>query len=366
MAEGPPPFFVACPIPRTADRVICALCRGHCGHMARRKSTLTVTLELAQDGSGNGNGCPPEWIMLVPAGRIEAVDGRVFINDAPEAVVEAFARHGLDLPVDVNHRTEVMGPGEDAPAMGWITALEVRDGAIWAHIEWTRRGARAVCEREYRYISPAFLADAKGRVREILSAALVTRPAMRMPALAQRQLHQRETDMDRKELCRRLGLPEDAGEEAVLAAIDELKAGKAGAAAEMTPDPQKFVPRADYEHVQKQLAAAQQALAERARAELEREAEQLVEEGVRAGKIAPATKEFWLDMAAASREGLAKVREFLASAPRIVLPAEAGAAEDGGSDEDAGGRKALTAAEREVAAQLGLSEREFLEAKEAE
>ena len=247
----------------------------------------------------------------------------------------------------------------------------MREGAIWARVEWTPRGREALANREYRYISPAFYHDEAGRILEIVSAALVTQPAFRMPALAARAAspspHQsQETDMDRKELCRRLGLPEDADDAAVFAAIDALKAGKAAAAAEAAPDPGKFVPRADYEHVQKQLAAAQQALAERERAELKREAEQLVEDGVRAGKIAPATREFWLQLAGRDREGLAKVKAFLKSAPRIVPPATAGAAEDGETDGEPGRRKALTAVEKAVAAQLGLTAEEFMEAKEAD
>ncbi len=129
--------------------------------MARRKSTLTVKLALA-GGSGEAFS-PPEWIMLVPAGRIEAVDGRVFFNDVPEAVVAAFARHGLELPIDVNHKSEVAPAGEETPAMGWITALEVREGAIWARVEWTPRGREALEKREYRYISPAFYHDEAGR-----------------------------------------------------------------------------------------------------------------------------------------------------------------------------------------------------------
>jgi len=337
--------------------------------MARRKSTLTVTLELA-GGAGEAFS-PPEWIMLVPAGRIEAVDGRVFLNDTPEAVVATFQNHGLQLPIDVNHKSEVAPAGEETPAMGWITALDVREGAIWARVEWTPRGREALANREYRYISPAFYHDEAGRILEIVSAALVTQPAFRMPALAGRAAspspHQsQETDMDRKELCRRLGLPEDADDAAVFAAIDALKAGKAAAAAETAPDPGKFVPRADYEHVQKQLAAAQQALAEREQAELKREAEQLVEDGVRAGKIAPATRDFWLQLAGRDREGLRQVKEFLESAPRIVPPATAGAAEDGETNEEPGRRKALTAVERAVAAQLGLTAEEFMEAKEAD
>ncbi len=133
--------------------------------MSRQKSTLTVKLSLA--GAEAAGWQPPEWIMLIPAGRIEAVDGRVFINGVPEAIVAAFQRHGLELPIDINHKMELMPAGEEAPAMGWITALEVREGAIWARVEWTPRGARALKDREYRYISAAIEGDVRPSVRVV-------------------------------------------------------------------------------------------------------------------------------------------------------------------------------------------------------
>ncbi len=330
--------------------------------MSRRKSTLTVKLALA--GSGR-DFVPPEWIMLIPAGRIEAVDGRSFVNDAPQAVVAAFQRQGLELPIDINHRMELMPAGEEAPAMGWIAALDVRDGAIWARVEWTPRGEEALRNREYRYISPAFLHDEQGRILELLSAALVTQPAFRMPALAAREpSHQtisKEQIMDRKALCQRLGLPEDADDAAVLAAIDALKKATASQDKNFDKDftPDKFVPRADYDRVQAELAAARKELAERERRALAEAAEALVEEGIKAGKIAPASRDFWLGVASENKEGLRRVEQFLASAPQIV-PVN----EQAGSDDACPPKKALTAAEKQVAAVLGLTDEEFIAARD--
>lgn len=296
--------------------------------------------------------------MLIPAGRIEAVDGREFVNDAPEAILAAFEREGLVLPIDVNHKMEVMDVGEDVPAMGWIVALEEREGAIWARVEWTPRGEKALRAREYRYISPAFLHDQHGRILELVSAALVTQPAFRMPALAGR-MHshpdKEETGMDKKALCARLGLPEDADDAAVLAAIDELKKGLAAA---RPADPEKFVPRADYDRVLAELAGAKKALAEREARELRQQAEQLIGKGIEAGQIAPASKEFWLEMACESKAGLEKLQRFLASAPKVV-DAQATPPEP----PQVGRKKALSAAERQVAAALGLTEEEFIAAQ---
>jgi phage I-like protein len=133
-----------------------------------------------------GDDAPPEWVMLVPAGKVTARDGREFDNADPQAVVDAFESDPLDLPIDYEHATEVKAPdGEEAPAAGWIKALEVRDGAIWGRIEWTPRGAASLQSREYRYISPALILRKIGKViTNLISAGLTNRPALDMPALA--------------------------------------------------------------------------------------------------------------------------------------------------------------------------------------
>jgi phage I-like protein len=129
-----------------------------------------------------------QWIMLVPAGNINGADGRVFINDAPEAVVREFAKFGRSAPVDINHSQFIKAPnGEPSPAVGWIEELQVREGAIWGRIEWNAAGKAALENRSYRYISPALRQDGAGRVIAILGAGVVNRPNFQMPALAAEQ-----------------------------------------------------------------------------------------------------------------------------------------------------------------------------------
>ncbi len=329
--------------------------------MTHEKST-SIVIRLALAASGEGRAAP-EWIMLLPAGRIKTTDGRVFRNEAPDALVDEFRRDGLDLPIDINHRSEVAAPGEDAPAVGWIKDLQVRDGQLWARVEWTPRGEQLLAAREYRYISPAFWHAEDGLVLKVLSAALLTQPAIPMPALAARQKSHdatdKETGMNRNALCKLLGLSGDADDTAITAAIEDLKAQKAMAG--RITDPDKWVPRADYDQVRAELAAAQKTVAGIKVAELKAAAERLVENGVKEGKIAPASRDFWLGLASQDAGGLEKVRAFLASAPQIAPPG----ASLTGADADAG-RKALTAAEKKVAAALGIGEAEFLEMKETD
>jgi phage I-like protein len=133
----------------------------------------------------NARGAAPDWVMLTPKGpRIVGNDGRVFILDNPSAVVDAFAKSGLKLPIDINHAQFHKAPkGEASTAVGWIEQLEARDGAIWGRVEWNSCGAGALKDRDYRYISPALKLDAAGRVVGIAHAGLVNEPNFAMPAL---------------------------------------------------------------------------------------------------------------------------------------------------------------------------------------
>jgi len=92
----------------------------------------------------------PEWIQLLPLGTFSGRDGRgpYHVND-PEAVIAATREyHGnTDIPLDYNHQTEFASQnGKPAPAAGWIKELETRPDGIWARVEWTEAGARAVAE----------------------------------------------------------------------------------------------------------------------------------------------------------------------------------------------------------------------------
>ena len=133
----------------------------------------------------NARGAAPEWVMLTPKGpRIVGNDGRVFTLDNPGAVVDAFAKSGLKLPIDINHaQFHKASKGEASPAVGWIEQLDARDGAIWGRVEWNSRGESALKDRDYRYISPALTLDAAGRVVGIAHAGLVNEPNFTMPAL---------------------------------------------------------------------------------------------------------------------------------------------------------------------------------------
>lgn len=128
----------------------------------------------------------PGWIELIPAGSvIVGLDGRQWINDAPDRIVAAFTARHQPMVVDYEHASEHRAPqGLDAPAAGWIDRLEIRAGAIWGHVEWTAQARQRIEAREYRFISPVFTFEkASSRIVALQSAALTNQPNLSLTAL---------------------------------------------------------------------------------------------------------------------------------------------------------------------------------------
>ena len=129
----------------------------------------------------------PEWVMLMPAGELNARDGRRWRLTDADAVVDATrTRAGSqDLVIDFEHQTELAAKnGQPAPAAGWIRELQARAGALWGRVEWTARAAAMLKAREYRYLSPTFTHTRDGVVLWLAGAGLTNAPALDMPALA--------------------------------------------------------------------------------------------------------------------------------------------------------------------------------------
>jgi hypothetical protein len=190
--------------------------------------------------SGAEGAAAPDWVTLLPAGPdIAGRSGRRFQlpREAAEAVVAAFRTNGADLPVDLEHSTEIKGPkGEAAPAVGWIKELRVTGaGAVEGRVDWTGAGRDLLAERAYRYLSPSVLFDRASRtIRRLVSAGLTNKPDFRMPALAREDGAGDAPDAagPLAAVATALGLDAGAGIEAVLDAIATAR----------SPDPARFVP----------------------------------------------------------------------------------------------------------------------------
>lgn len=254
----------------------------------------------------NARADAPEWVMLVPKGpRIVGNDGRVFTLDNPGGVVDAFAKSGLKLPIDINHaQYHKASKGEASPAVGWIEQLEARDGAIWGRVEWNSRGESALKGRDYRYISPGLRVDGDGRVLGIIHAGLVNQPNFAMAAL-----NAEGTSM--KNLFAKLGLPETATENDCIAVFDKLEASLNAA---RTASPEDFVRREDYEAANGAVIALNAQIVADKKAARDKEVVAFIDQGVKDGKITPGSKDQYLALCA-SDEGFAAAKGLVDATP---------------------------------------------------
>lgn len=310
------------------------------------KKTALNTLELVAQA-----GQVPEWIQLLPAGRMIGRDGRSWDNNQPEQILQSFTELARDIPIDIEHSTELKGPsGDPAPAIGWIKELDARDGSIWGRAEWNTAGTQMVGERAYRYISPVILYQpASGTIVGITSVALTNQPNLKLPALNQQQESEQLTKEDSmiKALLEALGLPETATEAEALAKITTLQSELATATNRAAnPSLERFVPRADYDAAMAKAVNAEQQLAEGKKVELAKAVNMAIDQALKDGKITPATKEY--HQAQCSQEGgLERFAEFCRIAP--VLGGDSDL-----NDKDPDSKsKALNAAEQQIAAMFG-------------
>lgn len=336
--------------------------------MTTDRLALNAELPAAVDGTA------PDWVELIPVGpRVVGRDGRTWLFDdaASQAVLGDFTERATQLPTDWEHATQHRAPkGEDAPAAAWIDQLETRDGALWAHVEWTPRASRQVINREYRFLSPVFDFDpASGRIQRLVSAGLTNKPNFALTALNQEDGSigaasgaestsptPQETDpvTISKELAVALGLSEGADEAAAIAAANQLKT--ATAANSEQPSLERFVPRGDYDQVMARATNAEQELATLKREGRDKEIDAELEAATQAGKIAPSSVAFYR-ATCAEEGGLERFREFIKAAP--VIAGDSGL----GDKKPQASETALNAEEQQVASLLGISHDDFLKAR---
>ncbi|PTE19491.1 hypothetical protein C5F48_22645 [Cereibacter changlensis JA139] len=322
----------------------------HVSGMANASFLQLSGLALNVEGSA-----APDWVQLVPAGpAVEGRDGRRWTMADPERLVAAFAAHGADLPVDFEHATQIKGGrGEPAPAVGWIKAVEARNGALWGRVDWNADGANAVASRAYRYLSPVFRFDpATKAVLAMVSAGLTNNPNLHLAALNAAQPETETLSMD-KAVLEALGLKPDATAADAVVAINQLQVAKTTALnAAAHPDPEHFVPRADHQLALNRIADFETEAKTRAEAEILG----AVEAAVAAGKIAPASKEYHLASCRAEG-GLERFRAMIGSAPAITAPSGADRKDPPGAE------PALTAEELAMCRQFNMTPEAFALAK---
>ena len=263
-------------------------------------------------------GGAPDWVELLPAGpAVNGRDGRSWRMEDAATVAAASLDGSKDLPIDWEHATEHKAPqGEPAPAAGWITRLEARNGALWGRVEWTERGSASVTSREYRYLSPVFQYEKESnRILRLLSAGLTNSPNLRITALNQQGEGE---DMDIQKILKALGLGTDATEEQAVTAINTLQQERDTARNRAeSPSLEKFVPRGDYDAAVERATNAEAKLAEQEKQTLDKEVEGEIAKALEAGKITPATADYHRAQCHAEG-GLERFQQYVAAAPAIA------------------------------------------------
>lgn len=356
----------------------------------------SVDLNAATHAAGAEGAGAPEWVELVPAGTFRGRDGRgPYTLDARAVIERTRAWHRTtDIAVDYDHQlVHAASKGGTAPAAGWVSDIEERNGAIWGRVRWTDRAAAHIAAGEYRYLSPVIPADSDGNVLVLLSVALTNQPNFDLPVAAVEHLHaalshvhtkEQPVDPELKKLLEALGLDPaatqteaaaahaaslvakakaldgvvaglglaaDAKPDDVVAGITALKtkAAAADAHAAAPPDPAKWVPKEAVDQLAAEVAGLK-------KASLENAAHTAVAEAMEAGKVTPALQQ-WAH--AYAIQDMAGFKTWLDAAPVIVAPGAAHAARP-----PAAGAGGLDADEAAVASAMGLSAEDFKKAKE--
>lgn len=359
--------------------------------MGGAKSTFVMVAAAAGDGPlvqavaaaaeiALVDGVAATKVKLLPIGEIAMRDGRgpFRVRDRAHAEQVVAATQAFlgsaDFSFDYDHQmlhAVKPGVGGRAIASGWAKGSDLSveaDGIYANNVAWTPAAAAQLAAREYRYISPLFMAAKDGGdVIHLKNAALVNIGAIDLPAIAAGASGE-EDDMIPAAILAALGLAAGASETEVAAAITDLKAKPStstiaiaagltdGATVEeiaaavtaiKKPDMSGYVPLAVVEPMREQLKVLNG----------DRLGKQ-VDELIAAGIVIPAKRESTLDWFQKDEVAAAA---FFKDMPAVIKPGA-----------ELGDRKptekvtTLSADEVAACAATGMSHEDFLKAKNEE
>jgi phage I-like protein len=332
-----------------------------CNNQEVAAQMMALNFDLFQGEPQEAAAALPVRLMLVPAGdRVTGRDGRSWLKPDPQTILDFFAANNLDIPMDIEHATQLKAPkGDAAPAQAWGKSLEIAaDGSIWGAFEWTHEGSELVSGKSYRYYSPAYVVDsATGTIVGIKSVGLTNTPNLHVPALNQQQ--EKGATMNLVALLAALGLAPTATFDEALNSITKMKGDLTVALnSAASPSLDKFVPKADYELVLNRATAAEDKLTAQDKATLETAINTEIDAALKAGKINPSTKEY--HVAQCHQEGgLDRFKQFVTAAPIIAGDSNLDKKQPGETD------TALNAEEQKVCDMLGLSVEDYRKANPA-
>ncbi|MBP0439442.1 phage protease [Tianweitania sediminis] len=326
------------------------------------------------------------WVQLCPAGTFSARDGRGPFDAGHGETLQAIVQRTLsiagstELVIDYDHQSVFGakdGVGGTAKAAGWIKELQVRADGIWGRVEWTAAAAEAIRGLEYRYLSPVLIhSKSTGKVLAIRMAALTNTPALDLAQVAASSdlsfsdLSPEGEPMDN--ILQALGLAAGSTEAEALSVINKLQTTVAAVAlaagtdaeagsdaivaafnakATAAPDPSKYVPLSAVTELRNTVTQLQQALSAD-------KAQTAVDQAVASGKLAPALKDWGLDLA---KKDIAAFNAFTSGAPVLTDPQLKPTPQ-----RQAGDPVPLDESQREAVAALGISAADYAKTLAAE
>lgn len=298
--------------------------------------------------SGDLGECPDK-IKILPVGRINSEKGDFVVDEESYNAMKAeMQRRGIDIVIDYEHQTL---QDVQAPASGWVKELIYTPEAIIAKVEWTQKAQEYLKNKEYRYLSPVVLIRKEDNKAVALhSLALTNTPAINgMFAIVNSANIETENDtggkgMDLQKLKELLGLPADAAEETIMNALMEKLGGaekKEESETKEEPEPGKeqeketevvansvilgllgLKENAKTEDVAGKIMALkagadsqQQEITDALNRLKNREADEVVMNALKAGKITAAQKDWAKDYVLKDRKGF---DAFIEKAPVVV------------------------------------------------
>lgn len=160
----------------------------------------------------------------MPLGNVTTTKGNFFVDEeSVKSMKKFFEKRGLDIVVDYEHQSL---SDKKALAGGWIKDFYIKENFVVAKVEWTEQAKQEIESKQYRYLSPTLFLK-NGRPVRLHSVALTNTPAIdKMTPLTlnddiMEELGKEDDKMEK--LVQLLGLDENASEDDILKAVEELK-----------------------------------------------------------------------------------------------------------------------------------------------
>ena len=180
-------------------------------------------------------------VQLCPFGNFPGEKSmQVCDRQAFEQLIADWKANGAkEILMDFEHQSEVEKIDSNTTAAAWISNLSIDDDrGLVGDVKFTDQGAEAVSNRRLRFLSCTWYTDKAGRPTKMTTVALTNKPNIPVAPILNKEPvpgvknveEKKGSEMDIEKLKQALGLPAEATEEQILAAIKEGQDAKAQAA----------------------------------------------------------------------------------------------------------------------------------------